>query len=146
MEFAIELSRHKLTNWLYIHRVELAAKTNSGQRRRSFPAYSYLTGHYSTSYRYCFDLSPEAPRNLAEPLVTSWYSCFRAPRLPIYIHIYWESNASQTIDDPPFWGERIFHSWNIKLKQRFSSVHAEWKMSELLCCFTFARTQKFTRW
>ena len=89
---AIELSRHKLTNWLYIE-VELAAKTNSGQRRRSFPAYSYLTGHYSTSYRYCFDLSSEAPRNLAEPLVTSWCSCFRAPRLPIHR----ESNARRRL-------------------------------------------------
>lgn len=71
---AIESPRYKLT--IYIG-VELDAKTNSGQRRRSFPVYRYLAGHYSTSYRYCFDLLFEALRSFAEPLVTSWNSCFQ---------------------------------------------------------------------
>lgn len=71
---AIESPRYQLT----IHiGVELDAKTNSGQRRRSFPLYRYQAGHYSTSYRYCFDLLFEALRSFAEPLVTSWNSCFQ---------------------------------------------------------------------
>lgn len=71
---AIESPRYKLT--IYIG-VELDVKTNSGQRRRSFPVYRYLAGHYSISYRYCFDLLFEALRSFAEPLVTSWNSCFQ---------------------------------------------------------------------
>lgn len=71
---AIESPRYQLT--IYIG-VELDAKTNSDQRRRSFPVYRYQAGHYSTSYRYCFDLLFEALRSFAEPLVTSWNSCFQ---------------------------------------------------------------------